>query len=247
MIPTQSRDFSRGFDLTETELRRLHEVVTTRLQVEGHEQTQNNFVIAFRSQEKREFNSLEDVFKLENQGRSAIKELTMKSGLGGAFQFNSLSNGQYSLCVQALGTVWLDPCEWRTPVTTVQLSSSQRSASVTVKLKKGVAIPIRIDDPAQLLTAHEGKTAGAHLLIGIINPSFAFRPAIVVSNDISGRNHQVVIPFDKTVNLLVSSSFFQIHDDKSGISNPGTTVPLFVPSGQQSTIVNFRVSAGGKP
>ena len=38
-----------------------------------------------------------------------------------------------------------------------------------------------------------------------------------------------------------------LSDEKGSLFNPGTTVPLFVPSGQSSIMVNFRVAAGGKP
>ena len=54
---------------------------------------------------------------------------------------------------------------------------------------------------------NEGKTPGAHLLLGMDNDAFAFRPATVVSQDANGRNHQIVIPFNSPVKLVVYSSF----------------------------------------
>jgi hypothetical protein len=116
-------------------------------------------------------------------------------------------------------------------------------------LKKGAAVPIRIDDPSQLLSQHEGKTPGAHLLLGVGNDAFAFRPVSILAQDANGRDHQIIVPFNLPVKLVVHSSFFQL-SDATGIplSRTGAAIPVLVPSGTQPTIIKLKVTGGrGSP
>ena len=166
----------------------------------------------------------------------------VKSGSRGAFRFDGLSTGTYGLCVQATSTIWLDPCEWGFPLPSVSVASAQMNPGVTITMKKGVSLPIRIDDAGQLLTQHLGKTSGADLLIGISRPGQPFRPTIPVSEDASGRNHQFVIPFDTSVRLVVASSFFKLADAKGATLNNGSNgTTISVAAGQQPQPVHVTV------
>ena len=170
------------------------------------------------------------------------------SGVSGSFRFDALYFGPYRLCVQVPGSTWLNPCEWGLRPPTVMLSTPQPSASVTITVKKGVAVPIRVDDPGQLLSQHEGKTPGAHLLLGVSNDVLVFHPAPLTSQDSNGRNHQILIPFDATVKLVVSSSFFQLND-AAGIPLPRTgsiAIPVNVQTGQQPIPIKFTVTGAGR-
>jgi hypothetical protein len=115
-------------------------------------------------------------------------------------------------------------------------------------MKRGAAVPIRVDDPAQLLSQHEGKTPGAHLLIGAGNDASVFLPAPITSKDVAGRNYQVVIPFNSPSKLVVRSAFFQLADAAgSPLSRAAATfIPLSVPSGQQPATIRLRVTGGGR-
>jgi len=106
-------------------------------------------------------------------------------------------------------------------------------------------VPIRIDDPGQLLTQHLGKTASANLLLGVSSDAFMFHPAPVVSKDPNGRAHHIVIPFDASVNLSVTSGFFKFADAAGQeVGRTGTAIiPIKVPAGQQPTTVRLVVTA----
>lgn len=168
------------------------------------------------------------------------------TGAGGSFQFGRLSQGSYELCAQVPGSAWLNPCEWGLQPPVVVLSSTQRVASVTMVLTGGAVVPIRVNDPAQLLPQNEGKTPGAHLLIGLTNDAAVFRPAPVISQDAAGRNQQIVIPFNHPVNLSVYSSFFQLAST-NGVPLPRTaaTIPIAVSLGQQPVAITLLVTGGG--
>lgn len=90
-------------------------------------------------------------------GRSATDQWFTKSGSGGAFHFDGLYGGQYQLCAQVAGSAWLNPCEWGLQPQKVALSVAQPSVSVTMVMKKGAVVPIRIDDPGQYLSQNEGR------------------------------------------------------------------------------------------
>jgi hypothetical protein len=110
-------------------------------------------------------------------------------------------------------------------------------------LKKGVEVPIRIDDPGQFLLQNEGRFAGAHLLVGVSTPASTFRPAVLTSRDGIGKTLTVVVPFDKQVQLSVASSFFKLADSiGTPFSRTGVGIPVFVPAGQRPATVRLSVA-----
>jgi hypothetical protein len=166
----------------------------------------------------------------------------------GTFVISPLLDGVYLLCVQATGGNWLSSCEWGDIGTSVSLTPAQPSAAVSIVLAKGAAIQVRINDVAQLLAAHEGKTTGAHLLVGVTMDRYVFRPALIVARDGGGRTYQVLVPFDRLVNLSVASSFFQI-GNALGATIPkfGNLIPVSVPLGQKPPLLVLNVTGAARP
>jgi len=165
------------------------------------------------------------------------------SGSGGSFRFTGLRNGTYRLCVQAPSTAWLDPCEWGLAIPSLALTDAGRSQTIAISLRKGAEVPIRIDDPGQLVLQNEGRIAGAVLLVGVRTPSSTFRPAVLTLQEGTGRTLKVVIPFDKLVHLTVASSFLKLADSTgTPLSGPGRTIPLSVPAGQAAATVRLSVT-----
>jgi hypothetical protein len=108
------------------------------------------------------------------------------------------------------------------------------------------ALPVRVEDPGNILAQQEGKAPGAHLLLGVGNDALSFRPAPVLSRDASGRTHQIVVPFNSAVKLVVRSTFLRLSDG-AGVPLPRGTVhvPVFVPPGQTPAPIVLRVIGGG--
>jgi hypothetical protein len=79
--------------------------------------------------------------------------------------FDALPEGRYTLCARVQNSTWLNPCEWNFPTPTATVSRTNPVANVTITLKRGAVVPIRIDDVGQLLAKNEGKTPGAGLLL----------------------------------------------------------------------------------
>lgn len=175
-------------------------------------------------------------------------EWTTKSASGGAFSFAAIDRGQYRLCAQAPNTTWLNPCEWGLNAPLFALSQTQRSVNISMIMKRGAAVPIRIDDPDQLLSLYEGKTPDAHLLLGVSNDTFGFRIASIISSDTGGRNHQVIIPFDRSVNFVANSFFFKLADSGGRLlsSSASSVTQVNVPAGKRADSIRFVITGTAK-
>jgi hypothetical protein len=69
-----------------------------------------------------------------------------KSGADGTFRIQGLEAGSYSLCVQAAGGAYLDPCHWNTSSPTVTVAAGQASAGHTLRLSPAAVITIQVKD-----------------------------------------------------------------------------------------------------
>jgi hypothetical protein len=69
----------------------------------------------------------------------------------------------------------------------------------------------------------------------------------MVSQDSAGRNHQILIPFDKPVQVVVRSAFFVLTDSLglplSKVS--ATSIPVIVPTGAKPTTIKLTIAGGG--
>jgi hypothetical protein len=162
----------------------------------------------------------------------------------GTVTFNLLPNGQCALCAQAAAGNWLNPCEWGAARPAVVVSAAQRTVSTTLVLKRGAAVSIRVDDPSGLLAQNEGKTPGAHLLLGVRSDVGIFHTGSVIAEDPAGREYSVTIPYDAKVNLVVASSFFRLTDTTAApfAASGAASVPVAVPSGQVPPTLRLTVS-----
>jgi hypothetical protein len=180
-------------------------------------------------------------------GLARKREWYAVTGNLGNFRFDGLPYGDFTLCAEAAGSVWLNPCEWGLHPPAVTITRARRAVSVAVSLKKGAAVPIRIDDPGRLLAQYEGKPGGGQILMGVSSDAHVFHWALMVSQDSGGRDLRIVVPFDTQVRLVVNSSFFQLAN-AAGIALPrtrSTLIPVAVSAGQVPPALRFTVTSGG--
>lgn len=166
---------------------------------------------------------------------------------GGAFQIAGLPEGNYTLCPRVPNSTWLNPCEWHLPTPTASISRLSPNASITITLMRGAAVPIRIDDAGQLLARNEGRTPGAGLLLSISGPGLFFRLVPLLSQDLGGRNYQIVIPFNTALTLVVHPSFYHVSNASGAPLSQArsTKIPLLVATGQQVSPIRFTISGAG--
>jgi len=115
-------------------------------------------------------------------------------------------------------------------------------APVAIGLIKGAVVPIQAADPLQLLPANEGKAPAAHLLLGVSTDAHFFRIAILTAQNAAGSNYQIVIPFDRTINLSAASGFFQLANAAGAPLPKSNSIPVLATSGQQPPTIALTVS-----
>ena len=167
---------------------------------------------------------------------------------GGSFSVTGLPAGYYSVCAGIKDSTWLNPCEWNFATPTATISRSTPNPSVGIILKRGAPVPIRINDGGQLLDQHEGKTRGAGLFLSVSSAGLLSRLVPLVSKNGSGRNYQIVIPFNTPLTLVVRASYFIVQDaaDTALSQATSTNIPLLVGAGQQLQPINFKISGVGQ-
>jgi hypothetical protein len=162
----------------------------------------------------------------------------------GGFQFEKLPAGNYTLCGRASNGTWLNPCEWGFAVPSISLSITYKNVDRDLVLQRGVAVPIEVEDSGQLLVRHEGRTRGARLLIGIRTADYVLRLAPVVHQQDVSRRHEIVIPFDMPVKVIIRSSMFQVRDSGGTLIGRGsaTALPLVIPAGHKVAPIKLMVT-----
>jgi hypothetical protein len=179
-----------------------------------------------------------------------VKHLTRHttSDEQGKFTFKGLAEGRYRLCVHDTSGVWLNPCVWGKAPEPFSIPATFEPTKVKIVMARGAKVPIRIADSGQLLSLHEGKTAGAHVLIGVGSDGVFFVPAALKGRDADGANFEVLIPFNVAVNLVVSSAFFSLKDpagvplSKSGVAR----IPLLAQAGRSPDVVRLTLTGASK-
>ena len=93
-----------------------------------------------------------------------------KSGGDGAFQIQGLTPGNYTLCVQAPGDQYLDPCLWNGNPTTVSLTSGQTASGISLKLTAASMLSIQVYDSQKLLGQLTKDGRHPDLALGVWGP-----------------------------------------------------------------------------
>lgn len=159
--------------------------------------------------------------------KSRIRQWSVVTSIGGRFTLQGLYLGHFQTCVQVPGTAWLDPCRWGGGPFVVRLTNTNSTATTALTLRRGAALTLRVNDQSGLLDGNEGVTPGAHLLLGLTNDGGAWEPALPLSKDVAGRTYRVLVPFDRSLKIVVASRLFSLAD--------GANVPL-LPTGVTSII-----------
>src|SRR6516162_2840394 len=79
--------------------------------------------------------------------RSGLPPLsqTAQTGADGSYQLQGLAAGAYSLCVQAPGDGYLDPCQFGDVAQQITLTAGQQSVGNVTKLKPASILKIRLN------------------------------------------------------------------------------------------------------
>jgi len=169
---------------------------------------------------------------------------TARTASDGSFTYASLPVGAYRLCVQPIGDTVLDPCRWSTSPVTATVTSGQTTSIGPIKVTGGQSLKVKLIDDNGALGANQGqgKTPGAHVLVGVWSGGL-FHPMRLRNQDGNSWNHDIVVPFDTQLTLTVSSTAFALSDEKGvALPNTGESVPIYIASGTTQAPIVLHVT-----
>jgi hypothetical protein len=160
----------------------------------------------------------------------------------GGFSFENVQSGRYRACVQAPGSLWLNPCQWEPDDAPIELSAGQAYRGLQLRVRQGALVQIRVNDPSRLLPSDE-TNAAVQLLVGVSTASGIFYPAQVVGVEPQGRNLALAVPRDAPLQLSVYARGIQLTDEAgSRVSETGLVAPLRIPAGSPGRSFTFNVA-----
>lgn len=134
----------------------------------------------------------------------------------GGFAFKGLESGSYRLCAQLPFSSLLHTCNWDTANVVVKILSAEIRDGITLVMKKGLLLKIKLDDPGGHLNENIGKTKGASVSVGLREGRKPILFLSPMTKEKGGWNYQTAIPFNTALQLHVRSSFFSIPADPQG-------------------------------
>ena len=157
-----------------------------------------------------------------------------KSGGDGAFQIQGLTAGNYSLCVQAAGDQYLDPCMWNGTPAMVTLTSGETASGISVKLTAASVLNVQVQDAQKVLSQVTKDGRRPDLTVGVWGPKGLYYPAHASGSPAAGNlldgiasySYRLAVPRDTALNFYIAS-----HDLKLG---DATGVPLPANASQQA-------------
>ncbi len=151
-----------------------------------------------------------------------------KSGGDGAFQIQNLTDGNYSLCVQAAGDQYLNPCQWSNTPSGVTLSSGQTAAGIKIALTPASVVNIQVRDAQKVLGQVTKEGRRPDLSLGVWGPRGLYYPAhLAGSPTTTGRlpgginvySYQLAVPRDTALKLYIASRDVRL-GDANGVALP---------------------------
>ena len=173
-----------------------------------------------------------------SSGIPTLKALTTADGL---FTLSQVPLGDYVLCARNIGVAALNPCGWGTAPRIQVTNGRPAMTGQEVRMAAGVTLQVHLDDPAGHLAAHEGKTPGASLIMGVAT-THGFHPLPITASSGNSRDYKLLVPFDVTHNVSVSTRYYKINDETGAALNAaGQAIPVRFASGAPPKVVNLKV------
>lgn len=173
--------------------------------------------------------------------RADLPPLRKTTGTGGdgAFKIGDLPAGRYSLCVQAPGDTWLDPCQWNATPAGILLTAGQAATGVSLNLAAASVLNVEVRDAGKLLTHKKTDGRDPDLAIGVWGPGGLYYPALAVASpshigspQSSGTpelayTYRLAIPRDTPLKLHVSSKDLRLGDARGALLAGSTSQQTF--------------------
>ena len=150
----------------------------------------------------------------------------------GTFTISGVPAGKYQICVEAPQENVLDPCVWSPTDTVVDLSGGKSVAGFAVSVQTGYLLQVHLNDPQALLPAAKGGTSGDAVRIVVKTKSNTFQSFRLFNTAATSRDHYLLVPFDETMTLTVSSANLALSDGNNQRYSADTAqIPVRIPAG----------------
>jgi hypothetical protein len=175
--------------------------------------------------------TVHDVSTARVQGQTPFdRQYASKSD--GTFLFSNVPAGKYQICVEAPHENVLDPCLWSPTVNVVDISNGAPVSGLAIRVATGYMLQVHVNDPAALLPAAVGGTAGPALSVMAITQTKQYHNFHLLGASATARDHYLLVPFDQTLTLAIASSSLKLSNAQNQrYSGDVLEVPVRIPSG----------------
>lgn len=174
----------------------------------------------------------------------------------GKFTLTVPDSRTYSVCVGAWSARLLNSCEWSFAQNLVTIPPGQSAASITITLRTGAILPIRLDDPQTLLPSAvslqsvslplPSSPPSPTVRFGVWSSEGQYHPAIHVSSDSAGRNYQILLPLAASVQFSAQATGVQIVDQAGKVFGGAPSVAFQVVPSAVLQGLHYAVSSAAK-
>lgn len=194
------------------------------------------------------------VFRSSGEGRWSYElapgetylNRTVSTEANGEFVAGGLPAGKYLLCVEVANTPFLNPCKWSVSPSATLIEGGDEQISIV--LKRGVFLKVRVDDPLGLLPRFRRSPLDfPHLTVGVVFGRGAFLAASEVNVDNAGRDFRMAVPEAMPLQLSVASQYVMLKDSLGASLDSQESRLPFQAAAAQDQAFRFSVSGARMP
>jgi hypothetical protein len=188
-------------------------------------------------------NIVSPVARPVDRNSSIVPVLSTVTARDGRFALPFVPDGDYVLCASNGAAAALNPCTWG-GATLVKIANGQQAPGQAIRMAAGATLQVHLDDPGGLLSAAANKP-GASLIIGLAGP-YGFVPLPIAGSTANSLDYQVLVPFNTTHTVMVSTQYFKLTNAAGGaISAGSSSIPVTITSGMPAQVINLRIVGAG--
>jgi hypothetical protein len=114
----------------------------------------------------------------------------------------------------------------------VDISNGAPVSGLAIRVATGYMLQVHVNDPAALLPAAVGGTAGPALSVMAITQTKQYHNFHLLGASATARDHYLLVPFDQTLTLAIASSSLKLSNAQNQrYSGDVLEVPVRIPSG----------------
>lgn len=168
----------------------------------------------------------------------------------GAFQFQQLPPGKYSLCAQPVAgqgrttaELFVDSCEWGQTQSPLVLTAAQTIGGLTLTVLPGALVTVHLSDPGGLLAPSASKPGiGGQIQVFLKTPDRLVHYLPVTAHTSTARDHTALIPYGVSMSLVVQSSQVRVIGGNGAALT--AAIPVLAAAGSALAPISLTIQRG---